>query len=77
MDNSWKNFEPAPLEYFHGRLMDAFHELRIERVGKNNTVIKISGSDLSNLIAKCKLMTYKKYPKSVLTQDAVPKSKMK
>ena len=75
MSQGWENYEPAPLEFFHGRLMDAFHEWRIAKFNKDELSPKISGNDLNNLIAKAKTDTYKKYPKHI-TQKAILKSEM-
>lgn len=75
MSYGWENHEPAPLEYFHGRIMDLFHEMRRDRVGQENINVSINGSDLGNLIASAKRQTYQKYPKQV-SPDAIPKSEM-
>jgi len=74
MDNSWDNFEPAPLEFFHGRLLHYFHEYR-EKEGENARWVPISGSELNCIIAKAKLDTYAKYPKHV-SNKAIPKTEM-
>jgi hypothetical protein len=73
MDNSWDNYESAPLEFFHGRLIDLFHEFR-QSTGQTTQSI-MNGSDLNNIIAKAKIETYKKYPKQVSNQ-AIPKSEI-
>lgn len=75
MDNSWDNHEPAPLEYFHGLMMDLFHEYRRAKVGQDNVVVEMTGIDLGNIIARAKMLTYQKYPKHI-TQDAIPKSEI-
>ena len=65
MSTGWENHEPAPLEYFHGKLMDAFHELRMEKGDNPELTLTLNGSEMNNLIAKIKVDTYKKYPKQV------------
>lgn len=73
MSNGWENLEPAPMEFFHGRLMDLFHEWRKTKTDKIEVVI--NGTELNNIIAKAKTMTYNKYPKQNL-QEVIPKNKM-
>jgi len=70
---SWENLESAPMEYFHGKLMDYFHEWR-NRMG-SDTKITIDGSILNNIITTAKMDTYAKYPKQNLSR-AIPKSEM-
>jgi hypothetical protein len=65
LKESWKNHEAAPLEFFHGKLMDAFHELRLSKGNNADRTITMGGIEMNNLIAKVKGMTYKKYPKQV------------
>jgi len=72
MSQGWENYEPAPLEFFHGVLMDKFHEFRTQK-GNADTLVMITGSDLNNLIAKAKMETYRKYPKQV-NQSAILKT---
>lgn len=69
MSYGWENNEPAPMEYFHGKLMDLFHEWRKFNHGS------ISGIDFNNLIVKAKVDTYVKYPKQV-NADAIHKDEM-
>lgn len=65
MSTGWENHEAAPLEFFHGRLQNLFHEWRILKHGKEDTNPKINGIEFNNLIAKAKQETYAKYPKQV------------
>lgn len=74
MSYGWDDYEPAPLEFFHGRLMDLFHEFRKDKVGTSTCVV-IDGIDIGNLIARAKIETYKKYSKH-LRQDAIKKTDM-
>ena len=69
----WENLEAAPMEYFHGKLMDYFHEYRISTSGY--PVVPMGGVEFNNIIAKAKMDTYYKYPKQNL-QRAIPKSEM-
>lgn len=64
MSYGWENHEPAPLEFFHSKLFDLFHEFRVDKVGTETTV-PINGIELGNIIAKSKMATYAKYPKQV------------
>ena len=64
MSTGWENYEPAPIEFLHGRIMDLFHEWRESKT--ENTSVEIDGSDLSKIIAKAKLETYAKYSKQKL-----------
>lgn len=91
MSTGWENHEPAPMEFFHAKLMEYFHEWRKTRVtvsadGTSNTgawkatdyeipYVVISGSEFSDIIVKAKNETYAKYPKQKL-QDAILKSEM-
>ncbi len=63
MSSGWDNYEAAPLEFFHGRLMDLFHEYR--KTHNQPIRAEIDGNGLNNLIAKAKTETYAKYPKQV------------
>jgi hypothetical protein len=65
MSYGWENHEPAPLEYFHGKLMDYFHELRCSKVDQHERYVSVDGIEINNIIAKAKIETYKKYPKQV------------
>lgn len=73
MDNSWENYEPAPIEFMHGRMMDLFHEFRLKRTDK--TSLPINGADLGNIIAQAKKETYEKY-KALDLGKAIPKSEL-
>lgn len=73
MSLGWENHEPAPIEYFHGRLMDLFHEWR--RSKTEAITVEINGGELNNIIAKAKTETYAKYPKQNL-KNPIPKKEM-
>lgn len=75
MSTGWENYEPAPMEFFHGRLMDLFHELRIKKVGKETITVELNGTEINNIIAQAKMETYAKYPKQV-SSSAIEKSKI-
>jgi len=75
MSTGWENHEPAPLEFFHSRLLDLFHELRKEY--NDDIVISISAATLNIMIAQTKTETYSKYPEKILTQKAVHKDLLK
>jgi hypothetical protein len=73
MSEGWENHVEAPLEFFHGKLMDLFHDFRkskthddsINSWADKNVTILIDGGELNNLIAKAKNETYKKYHRLV------------
>lgn len=71
----WDNFEPAPLEFFHGRLSDLFHEFRLSKT--DSTEVLINGTDLAKMIAKAKKATKEKYPEHILPQNPIPKENFK
>jgi hypothetical protein len=73
MKTGWENHEAAPLEFFHGKLMDYFHEWRETKT--ENTVVEINGIDFNNIIAKAKKETYAKYPKQI-SNKAILKSEL-
>lgn len=75
MSEGWENHEPAPLEFFHGKLMDTFHELRLKKGDNPDKTLTLDGIEFGNLIAKIKMETYKKYPKQV-SQKAIPKAEI-
>ena len=60
-EKTWEGFEPAPIEYLHGELMNLFHEFRIEN--SNSITVEIHGGQLTEIIAKAKKRTYEKYQK--------------
>lgn len=73
MANGWELHEPAPMEFFHGRLLDYFHEWRKTKTEDIN--VTINGGELNNIIAKAKIETYNKYPKQRL-RDIILKTDM-
>jgi hypothetical protein len=75
MSTGWEDYEPAPLEFFHGELMDGFHEYR--KSVTENTTVEINGTILSKIIAKAKRSTKAKYPDSILPKDAILKTEFK
>ena len=73
MDGQFEIYEPAPIEYFHGKLMDYFHEWRISQT--KDLHLPIDGIKFNNIIAKAKTDTYKKYQKLGIDQFVL-KSKL-
>ena len=73
MSSGWENHEPAPMEFFHGRLMDLFHEFRLSKT--TDIKIEMDGSDFNKIVVKAKCETYAKYPKQKL-QEAILKTDM-
>lgn len=72
MSESWEDYEPAPLEFFHSELMDLFHEFRFKKTTKID--VEINGKDLTLMIAECKKRTKAKYPEKHLKTKAILKS---
>lgn len=60
MSYGWEGKEPAPMEYFHGRVIDLFHEFR--KTKTDSISVNINGSEFNNIIVKAKIETYDKYP---------------
>jgi hypothetical protein len=75
MSTGWENHEPAPLEYFHGKLMDAFHALRQQKGDNPEKTLTLTGIEFSDMIAKIKIETYRRYPHDV-SNKPIPKNKM-
>jgi hypothetical protein len=73
MSTGWENHEPAPMEFFHSRLMHYFHEFRLLKT--ENIEVKMDGSDFSEIVVKAKNETYAKYPKQKL-QEPILKTDM-
>jgi len=59
MSAGWEKYEPSPIEFMHGLLMDKFHEFRKSKT--ENFSVEINGNDLTNIIASVKNETYEKY----------------
>lgn len=75
MSTGWDKYEPAPLEFLHGRVMNLFHEWRKENFQDGQITVPISGQVLSRIIGQAKVETYKKYPKQNLS-EAILKTDM-
>lgn len=73
MSTGWENHEPAPIEFLHGKLLDAFHALRLQKGDNDQKTLTLNGIEFNNLIAAAKKETYKKYPKQV-SHDAILKT---
>lgn len=75
MSKGWENVEPAPIEFFHAKLLDLFHEWK--RSKTEDADISIDGTTLNNLIAKAKIETYTKYRKQNLIKQTIKKPSKK
>jgi len=73
MSTGWENYEPAPIEFFHGRLIDLFHEWRSSKT--ESTTVEIDGIVFNKIVVKAKNETYAKYHKQNLKKN-IPKSEM-
>jgi len=78
LKKSWENHEPAPLEYFHGKLMKLWHEYRTAVHGTPDGTpdCEINGHQLNAIIAEAKTETYKKY-KNIINNKAIEKDLLK
>jgi len=71
LPTSWEGLESSPIEFMHGKLMDAFHEWR--RSKTENITVEIDGELFSAIVVKVKLLVYEKYKKLNLNRP-VPKT---
>jgi hypothetical protein len=75
LDESWAKLEPAPLEYFHVRLFELFHQIRMAQAEKPPLAILLDGGVFTSIIMQAKADTYAKYPKQV-NKNPVPKNEL-
>lgn len=59
MSQEWKNHEPSPIEFMHGRLQDEFHKWR--KTKTENTTVEIDGMEFNRIVVEAKTATYEKY----------------
>lgn len=59
MATFWKNHEPSPIEFMHGRLQDEFHKWRKQKT--ENTSVVINGIEFNKIVVAAKKATYEKY----------------
>jgi hypothetical protein len=59
MSKGWKNHEPSPIEFMHGRLQDEFHKWR--KTKTENTTVEIDGMEFNKIVVEAKKATYEKY----------------
>lgn len=70
MSEGWENFDPAPIEKFHGEALKYFHrEMKFEHDPEVKTC---DGSQFSRIIAEFKMKIKKEYG---ISSDAIPKEK--
>lgn len=60
MSQGWENYEVSPIEFFHGELLELFHEFRKNKVG-DSIVVELDGEDFNNIVYKIKNKVYEKY----------------
>lgn len=58
-DNSWEEYEPSPIEYFHYELMEQFHNWRKDKT--KETTVLIDGREFNKIVVEAKKLTYEKY----------------
>lgn len=71
---SWKDFDPAPIEVFHGEAMEEFH--KGAQFKSNETFVDgvrfMNGIEFNKILAHFKTKIMKEYG---ITSDAIPKKK--
>lgn len=60
----WEGLQPAPIEFFHAKIVALFHEWR--KTQTESTSVTITGIELNNIVARAKTETYLKYSKQNL-----------
>lgn len=73
MDSSWKDHEPSPIEFMHGRMIDLFHEYRKQN-GISDLKVLMGGSEIAELARKARLEVYEKYKKLNLDKAVLKSS---
>ena len=70
---SWKNFEPAPIERFHGEAGERFHQIaKLKHTEIFGQIPKtIDGIQFNRILAEFKVKIMKEYN---ITSDAIHKS---
>lgn len=71
---NWKDHDPSPIEFMHGRLLDEFHKYR--RSQTDGLFVKMSGNEFNKILVAAKLATYEKYKKLELNKPVL-KSELK
>lgn len=61
LEESWKDHEPSPIEYFHATLQKEFHKFRLCRT--ENTTFELNGIEFNSIVVSAKKATYEKYKK--------------
>lgn len=74
MSNGWEDYDPAPIEVFHGEAMKAFHAGAQFKVNETtvNGIRFINGIEFNRLLAEFKVKIMKEYG---ITSAAIPKVK--
>jgi hypothetical protein len=66
MSTGWDGWNPAPIEFLHGKMMEAFHKIRKSK--GDSLSMEMNGIDFNNLIAESKMLTYEEYPSERLAR---------
>lgn len=80
MSIGWENFDPAPIEKFHGEAIEEFHagaefavnEITVEDKVFGKPTRYINGVEFNRLLARFKVKVMKEYG---ITSDPIPKEK--
>jgi len=78
MSTGWDDFDPAPIEVFHGEAMEEFHdgaefkvnEMIVEDKVFGESCRYINGIEFNRLLARFKVKVMKEYG---ISSDAIPK----
>lgn len=66
MSNNWKDYDPAPIEVFHGEALSRFHELKKEDYSQEEVVFgrkigTVDGITFNKILAEFKTKIMKEY----------------
>lgn len=79
MSTGWENYDPAPIEKFHGEAMEEFHagaEHKVNEVTLDDPVFGgkcryVNGIEFNRLLARFKVKVMNEYG---ITSDPIPKN---
>ncbi|MGB0918656.1 MAG: hypothetical protein ACPGU4_13765 [Flavobacteriales bacterium] len=71
----WKDYEPAPLEFFQQRVNQMFLAFKAQQT--SGSMVRMNQQDFDNIFTAAKAETEKKYPTHILPIESIPKSEFK
>ena len=69
LEESWKDHEPSPIEFFHATLQEEFHKFRLSKT--ENTTVELNGIEFNSIVVEAKKATYLKYAKLELKKPVL------